>query len=68
MSDTTQALEERIAHLQHTVDELSDIVARQDHELLTLARKVEVLIRREAERQADDPGSAIFTGDRPPHY
>ncbi|WP_425073806.1 SlyX family protein [Sagittula sp. S175] len=71
MSDTNETnriLEERVAHLHNTVDELSDVVARQDAELRALTRRMEMLIRREAEREADAPGGVIIGDERPPHY
>ncbi|NRB02216.1 MAG: SlyX family protein [Rhodobacteraceae bacterium] len=63
-----EKLEERIAHLQHLTDELSDVIARQDKELALLRRQVEALIEREAQREADMPGGVIIGDERPPHY
>ncbi len=61
-------LEEKIAHLEKTLDELNSIVARQAVEIDVLTRRVAMLMQREAEREADQ-GSHIFTGqERPPHY
>lgn len=68
MSDTNRILEERVAHLHNTVEDLSDVVARQDAELRALTRRVEMLLRREAERAADAPGGVIIGDERPPHY
>jgi SlyX protein len=60
-------LEEQIAHLTRTVDDLSDIVARQEREIAVLTRRVQMLMEREGSRDAQ--GGAVFTGDeRPPHY
>ncbi len=70
MTDITH-LEERIAHLMKTVDELSDTVARQDKELSTLHDRVLMLMAREAERaaQGGDGGGGVIIGDeRPPHW
>ena len=61
-------LEEQIAHLTRTVDDLSETVARQDAEIATLTRRVEMLMRREAEREADTGGSVTLGNERPPHY
>ena len=61
-------LEEKIAHLEKTLDELNSIVVRQAGEIDVLTRRVAMLMSREAEREADQ-GSHIFTGqERPPHY
>lgn len=61
-------LEERIAHLTQAVDDLSDVVSRQQTEIMMLTRRVQLLMEREAEREADT-ASSIFLGDEaPPHY
>lgn len=63
-----EQLEEKIAHLTRSVEELSDVVAAQAKEIDTLVRRVQMLMQREAEREASS-GTAVFTGDeRPPHY
>ncbi len=61
-------LEEQIAHLIRTVDDLSDTVARQDAEIAILTRRVEMLMRREAEREVDSGSSITVGNERPPHY
>ena len=45
------ALEERIAHLTRAVDDLSEVMARQGHEIDRLTRLVGLLAEREAERE-----------------
>ncbi|MGH1416405.1 MAG: SlyX family protein [Pelagimonas sp.] len=67
MTDTTH-LEERIAHLIKTVDELSDTVARQDKELATLNDRVMMLMTREADRETQGGGGVILGDERPPHW
>lgn len=62
----TQALEEQIAHLTRTVEELSDVVAKQDHELRAISEMVEVLQQRTRTREAD--GGIVLGDERPPHY
>jgi SlyX protein len=66
MVDMT-ALEERIAHLLRTVDELSDIVAQQAVEIERLSRRVGLLMEREAEREAEGGGIPL-ADQRPPHW
>lgn len=63
-----QALEEKLAHMQKTVDDLSEVVARQDTELRRLTALVDRLVLREAEREADAPGGVVLGNERPPHY
>lgn len=63
-----QELEEKIAHLLRTVDDLSDVVARQDRELDRLRLKVDRLVLREAERESEATGGIVVGDERPPHY
>lgn len=64
----TTALEEQIAHITKTVDDLSDQIAKQDSELRTLRRVVDILVDREKSREPDGGGGVIFGDERPPHY
>ncbi|MFC3118847.1 SlyX family protein [Jhaorihella thermophila] len=61
-------LEERIAHLMRAVDDLSDVVTRQQAEIDRLTRRVEMLMQREAEREAAQSGGVILGDERPPHW
>lgn len=63
-----EKLEEKIAHLTRTVEELSDVVARQENEIATLNRRVFMLMQREGERDAQDTGGVVLGDERPPHY
>lgn len=66
-SDNTH-LEEQIAHLTRTVEELSDIVARQEKELTLLSRRMQMVMEREAQRELDEGGSIPLADQRPPHW
>ncbi|WP_108836351.1 SlyX family protein [Tateyamaria sp. Alg231-49] len=61
-------LEEQIAHLTRTVEDLSDIVARQERELAQVTRRAQMLMAREAEREAQGGGGVVVGDERPPHY
>jgi SlyX protein len=65
-----EKLEETAAHLARLAEELSDIVARQEREIAVLTRRVQMLMEREAQREADaGGGGAEVVGDtRPPHW
>ncbi len=63
-----QEIEEKLAHLIRTVDDLSDVVARQAAEISHLTRRVEMLTQREAEREAQGSGGVVLGDERPPHY
>ena len=67
MADTT-ALEEQIAHLTRTVDELSDVVARQETELALATRRIAMLMEREAGRELEAGGTVPLADQRPPHW
>ncbi|MCA0920640.1 SlyX family protein [Pseudooceanicola nanhaiensis] len=62
------ALEEHLAHLTRTVEELSDVIARQETEIAMLTRRVQILMEREAEREAAAPGSIYMGDEKPPHW
>ncbi|QCO58034.1 SlyX family protein (plasmid) [Pseudorhodobacter turbinis] len=59
------AMEERMAHLMRTVDDLSDIVAAQATEIDRLTRRMAMMTER---MEAPDEGGAVFTDQRPPHW
>ena len=61
-------LEERIAHLERAVEDLSSVVARQDGDIARLTRRVEMLMRAEAERQAAEGATPPAADQRPPHW
>jgi SlyX protein len=62
-----EKLEERMAHLIRTVDEMSDVVAGQQKEITRLSRLVGLLVEREAEREAM-AGEAPAANAPPPHW
>jgi SlyX protein len=68
MDKRLQATEEAIAHLANTVDELSLVVARQAGEIDVLTRRVAMLLRREAEREADIGTGVPLADQKPPHW
>ena len=68
-------LEEQMAHLIRTVDDLSDVVARQETEIATLTRRVHMLMQREGEAfgsQMKSPEAMeafmAFTQKRAPNF
>jgi len=64
----TDKLEEALAHLTRVVDELSEVVARQDVEITRLSRRVGMLMEREAERELDQGGTVPLADQKPPHW
>ncbi|MEO0655630.1 MAG: SlyX family protein [Pseudomonadota bacterium] len=68
MAPDQTELEEQIAHLNRTVDELSDIVAKQSVEIDRLTHRVRMLMEREAERELDAGGTVPLADQKPPHW
>lgn len=66
--DRLTQLEETVAHLTKQVEELSDVIARQDLELSKMTHRVQMLMEREAQREAGGTGGVILGDERPPHY
>ena len=67
MTDIT-LLEEQIAHLTRAVEELSDIVARQEKDLTLAKRRIGMLMEREATREYDAGGTIPLADQKPPHW
>ena len=63
-----EQLEEQVAHLVRLTEDLSDVVARQDKDIARLRHQVDMLIQREAQREAEMPGGVVLGDERPPHY
>ncbi|MGQ0610084.1 MAG: SlyX family protein [Paracoccaceae bacterium] len=65
--DRIDSLEERLAHLIGSLEDLSDVVVRQGREIDTLTRRVHLLMEREAEREAG-MAEAPAANVKPPHW
>ncbi len=63
-----QQLEERIAHLTRSLDDLSDVVTRQQDEIDVLTRRVQMLMMREGERESAQGNGVVIGDDRPPPH
>ncbi|WP_434290545.1 SlyX family protein [Celeribacter sp. SCSIO 80788] len=70
MSDENRiiALEEQVAYLTKTVEELSDVVAQQERVLELVERRLGMLMEAEALRQSETDGSVPLADQRPPHW
>ena len=73
MQDDLQAqvidLQTSLAHLEVTVERLNDVITRQDRDIHTLQRQLQ-LIYKQIDSQATEVSIAPFDvmADRPPHY
>jgi SlyX protein len=63
-----ERLEEALAHLVRTVEDLSEVVARQDAEIARLTARVRMLMEREADREAAEGGTVPLADQKPPHW
>jgi SlyX protein len=61
-------LEETVAHLAHQLEELNEVVTRQDGEVSQLTHRVKLLLEREAQREMSNSGGVVLGDERPPHY
>ena len=69
MTETrTDKLEETVAHLSRIVEDLSEIVARQEREIDYLKRRVGLLLEREASREVESGGTIPLADQKPPHW
>ena len=68
MTDTIEALEEQLAYLTRTVDDLSEVVARQAKDIDLLTRRLALMMEREAEREYDGGGTIPLADQKPPHW
>lgn len=68
MQDRIEKAEEQIAYLTRMIEDLSDVVARQETEITRLSRRLGLLMEREAEREMDTGGQIPLADQRPPHW
>ena len=66
--DRVAAIEEKLAHLMRAVDDLSDVLTRQGHEIDRLTRLNHLLMEREAGREADSGEGIALADQKPPHW
>lgn len=59
-------LEIQMSHQNRVIDDLSDVVARQDIELAKLTRKMKLLLENAADAQS--PGGIVLADQKPPHW
>ena len=68
MNERLTALEEQIAHLTRVAEDLSDVVARQEGEIVRLNRRVAMVMEREADRELSAGGTVPMADQKPPHW
>ena len=65
---TDPRVEEELAHLRRTTEELSEVVARQEAEIERLTRLVTYLMDQASQDAADRETGVILTDQPPPHW
>ena len=61
-------LEEKIAYLDHTIEELNKVVFRQMQKIDELEEMIKHLSTQIEQLKDDSKGGAQVANDRPPHY
>ncbi|MDR5652118.1 SlyX family protein [Ruixingdingia sedimenti] len=67
-AERIEAMEIALAHLTRTVEDLSDMTARQGQEIAALTRRLGLLMEREAERELAGGGTIPLADQKPPHW
>lgn len=62
------SLEEYIAHQQTMLEELNEVIVKLRGEVDILNKRVEMLMLRAAEQEADSNASVPLADQRPPHW
>lgn len=67
MPDRLDAIEEKLAHLERALAEISDVVARQQKELDRALDRNQRLMEKVAALESD-VGPSATAHEKPPHY
>lgn len=61
-------LEIKLAHSERTLEELNEVVASHSKSIEVLERRVQMLMQRAAEAEADGASGEVSADQRPPHW
>jgi len=62
------ALEEKIAHIQHMVDDLNMVVFRQGETIENLNNQIKELKEKMENLKSSQSSDEVINDDKPPHY
>jgi len=62
------ALEEKIAHIQHMLDDLNMVVFRQGETIENLNNQIKELIEKMEILKSPQSTQEVINDDKPPHY
>ena len=69
MSDNKSiALEEKIAHIQHMLDDLNMVVFRQGETIENLNNQIKELKEKTENLKSSQSPQEVINDDKPPHY
>ena len=68
LNERSHDLETRYTHLQHTVEQLNEVVVEQAKKIDSLERKLAVLVRQFSSLADRDVEPRSLEDDKPPHY
>ena len=67
MPERLDAIEQKVAHLERALNELSDVVARQQKELDRAIDRNKLLLEKIAAIESES-GASATAHEKPPHY
>ena len=67
MTERLEVIEEKLAHLEQAVNELSDVVARQQKDLDRALERNQRLLDKLAALESES-GASATAFEKPPHY
>jgi len=62
------ALEEKIAHIQHMLDDLNMVVLRQGETIENLNNQIKELKEKMENLKSSQSSDEVINDDKPPHY
>ena len=62
------ALEEKIAHIQHMLDDLNMVVFRQGETIENLNNQIKELKEKMEDLKSPQSSQEVINDDKPPHY
>lgn len=66
--DRLTDLEVQLTHQAAMIEELSEVVRQQGDEIDLLKKRADLLMRRAAEAEVSEGGTAPLADQRPPHW
>ena len=67
-NNKTIALEEKIAHIQHMLDDLNMVVFRQGETIENLNNQIKELKEKMEVLKSPQSSQEVINDDKPPHY